>query len=392
MGSKKKTPEMPKVEGSYFIRVKPSGNWFAYHQTYVDGKKVQKALPPESYEVLGFQRHWSVIQAKAFVQELNKERSAEKQTIRKAAQRASEILTVDEDFFPEQLCILFKKKLEEENQGSELHLKKIYSHFIFIQRMCLKLRLKPDEYRDSQKRIYNYFAAEKISVSYAKRLISLLNLWGAFHSKFKNKFFEPVQTIKGRFREKIADAQTTKHGVETKLGVKEESAPLTEVALKKLKDHVTEELYNWLFLSVYLGLRPSEVDSLKKEVNYKLQVDGEKKVLWVYQPKLQSLPKEKRWKLIPLFLPQQLMCLDVIASGTFKKCSYKFARSVLPKGVTFYGGRKNFIDMMLSYDQKLEDISNWLGHTSIDTSWKHYRNKKAVNFVKIESKNLKLVK
>ena len=63
--AKKKTDS---VEGSFFIRVKPSGNWFVYHQTYQDGKKVQKALPEKSYEALGFERHWPVIKAKAYVQ------------------------------------------------------------------------------------------------------------------------------------------------------------------------------------------------------------------------------------------------------------------------------------------------------------------------------------
>lgn len=382
-----------KVEGSYFIRAKPSGKWYVFHQVYKDGKASQTSIPAESYETLGFQRHWSVIQAKAFCQELNKEKSKEKQTIRRAAQKANEIVSVNEDFFPEALCVLFRNKLEDENQGSEEHLSKLHSHFAFIQVMCVKLKLKPEEYRDSQKKFYNYFASQKISVNYAKRLIAMLNLWGAFHSKYKNKFYEPVQTVKGRIKEKIADAQATKRGVETRLGVREASEPLGEKTLRDLKSEVAADIYNWFFLSVYLGLRPEEVDSLKDKTKYKLSLDEATgvKVLWVYQSKLQAVAKDKRWKLIPLFMENQLLCLDIIAEGNFRKCSYKYARKVLPEGTTFYGGRKNFIDMMLGYGQSLEDIHVWMGHTSIDTSWKHYKNKKLVNFIPVKKKHLAIV-
>lgn len=394
MKRSKNISDSKNVEGSYFVRAKPSGKWYVFHQTYSEGTPTQKGLPPELYETLGFQKHWTVIQAKAFCSELNKEKSKEKQTIRRAAQKANEVISVNQDFFPDNLCELFRKKLEDENQGSDEHLKKIYSHFIFIQKMCIKLKLMPEEYRDSQKRIYNYFAAEKISVNYAKRLISVLNSWGYFHSKFKNKFYEPVQTIKGRIREKIADAQSTKAGIGTRLGVREASEPLTEKALLALKNDISESFYNWLYLSVYLGLRPEEVDSLQNKQNYRLEYDSARKinVLWVYQSKLQSIEKEKRWKLIPLFLEQQSNCLDIIAQNNFKKSSYKFARKVLPKGVTFYGGRKNFTDMMLGYSQNLEDIHGWLGHQSIDTTWKHYKNKKAVNFIPLKDKRLSIVK
>jgi len=99
------------VEGSYFVRAKPSGKWYVFHQTYSEGKPTQKSIPTEAYETLGFQKHWNVIQAKAFCSELNKEKPKEKQTIRRAAQKADEIIFVNQDFFPDQLCHLFRKKL-----------------------------------------------------------------------------------------------------------------------------------------------------------------------------------------------------------------------------------------------------------------------------------------
>lgn len=41
--------------------------------------------------------------------------------------------------------------------------------------------------------------------------------------------------------------------------------------------------------------------------------------------------------------------------------------------------------MMLDKGQKIEDISQWLGHTSLDTTWAHYKNKEIVNFVQTTS-------
>lgn len=380
---KKKTTDK-KVEGTFFIRTRPSGRWYVFHQVYRNGKAIQKALPKESYEALGFQLHWSIAEARTSCKELNKVRAEEKQSIRRAILKSKEVKSLNEYFFPTQLLVLFMEKLELENQGSERHLQKSFSVFKFVQAMCIKLKIKPPEYRDQQKKIFNYFVSKKVSVSYAKRIIAMTNTWGYFQCRMSGQFFEPIPTIKGNTRERIADAQATKVGKNTRLGVREQSEPLTEDALKKLKDKAPPALYNFLHLTVYLGLRPEEAISLHDEESYKLEDRDGLSILWVYQSKLKSVAKDKRWKLIPLILPEQQECLSIIASGEFKKCSYKYARTFLPKGTTFYGGRKNFIDMMLSYGQKLEDISMWMGHTSLDTSWKHYKNKKIINFVPIK--------
>lgn len=60
-----------------------------------------------------------------------------------------------------------------------------------------------------------------------------------------------------------------------------------------------------------------------------------------------------------------------------------------PAGLGVYSGRKGFTDLMLSFDQTLENIAAWMGHASIERTWKHYKNKDIVNFVplkKVQSK------
>ena len=60
----------------------------------------------------------------------------------------------------------------------------------------------------------------------------------------------------------------------------------------------------------------------------------------------------------------------------------KTVRKHLEANITLYGGRKGFTDLMLARGQKLEDISLWLGHRNITTTWKHYKDKEQINFVK----------
>ncbi len=57
-----------------------------------------------------------------------------------------------------------QQRLSEENFGSDEHLKKIFSHFNFIQKMLLELKITSSaDYREESKRIYKYFVRNKVS-------------------------------------------------------------------------------------------------------------------------------------------------------------------------------------------------------------------------------------
>jgi hypothetical protein len=119
-------------------------------------------------------------------------------------------------------------------------------------------------------------------------------------------------------------------------------------------------------LSIWLGLRPEEIDSLHDKSKFKIEFLKDKKisVIKVYQSKLQSISRDRRWKLIPLIFPEQTKCLEIIESGEFKRPLHKTVRKYCGQGITLYGGRKGFVDLMLSLEQKLEDIS---------TTWQSYK-------------------
>lgn len=379
--------------GSYYIFIKRN-RWYVYHQRYVDGKRKQESVDEKASRDLGFKKEWSVDEAKAHCKQLNKERSLIKEKIRVAAKRVTSLVSLDETLFPQDRVLQFQNLLQLENFGSDEHLKKINSHFNFIQKMCNEIRIQPIEYKENTKRIYKYFIQKKISPNYANRLITLLNRWGKFVSKINGSFFEDVSVPKGRELSAIADAQQTKRGKDTELGVRTESLPLDPDTLKNAKDNLPENQYNWLMLSVWFGLRPEEVDSLKisNQVRIEFNIKTKLTVLHVYQSKLQSIAREKRWKQIPVIFEEQEQCIKIIQSENFKRPLNKIVRKYVGRGITLYGGRKGFVDLMLSKGQQLIDISLWLGHKDISTTWQKYKDKNEIHFVETSETKVKLRK
>ena len=370
------------IAGSYYIKARSTG-WYLYYQSYKDGVRKQEAVAKLAYQELGFKLEMSVDDAKARCIQLNKDRSLTKEKVRVAAKRATELKSINETLFPTLSINEFQALLEEENFGSEAHLEKLYSHFNFVQTMANHLRILPIEYKDSSKKIYKYFIQKKISLNYASRILTVLNRWGKFQSKITGTFYEDVKVPRGREQSAIADAQRTKTGKDTELGVRTESLPLTLDILNASKDKLPAEQFNWLKLSVWFGLRPEEVDSLKIASRFRIefQLKTKLKVLHIYQSKLQSVAEDKRWKKIPIAFDEQEQCLEIISSGNFKRPLNKTVRKHVGRGITLYGGRKNFVDMMLDKGQRLEAISLWLGHKDISTTWGQYKDREQVNFI-----------
>lgn len=381
--------QVRKDKGIFYVRKNGSstGSWSLYYQFYKDKKRVSELVQKLAYPEFGFRLDMTLEEARKRAKQLNAERKIEKDKIRNSAERVVEIKILNKTLFPPEQVEAFVELLDEENFGSDIHLSKIRSHFNFIQRLCVDLKLSsPAVYRNESKKIYKYFLKKKISVNYAKRLISILNRWGKFVSKNNGSFYEEVLVPKGRERSAIAEAQRTKEGVNTELGVRTESAPLTPENLEKNKQNLSLDNYNWLYLSVWLGLRPEEVDSLKDPSNFQLKkIDGVL-VLRVYQSKLMSIPEDQRWKNIPLIFTEQQKCVSIINEGLFKRPLTKTLRKYLGEGVTLYGGRKNFVDLCLDRGQDFVDIAAWMGHKDTSITFKVYKNRETVRFKPVTEK------
>lgn len=133
---------------------------------------------------------------------------------------------------------------------------------------------------------------------------------------------------------------------------------------------------------MWAGLRPSEIDRLKQPENFMVKrVPNGPTVLWVYQEKLVALPPWERWKLIPLISKQQKRISKIVRIGDFARPCVKTVRKYFGERVGLYGGRKGFTDLMLNQGFRLEEVSAWMGHTSIERTWRSYRNRLEARYI-----------
>jgi hypothetical protein len=154
------------------------------------------------------------------------------------------------------------------------------------------------------------------------------------------------------------------------------SDPITPPQLEGVRSKLKEEHYNWLYLSVWLGLRPMEIDQLHDQSLFRLQKLSENSgLLWVFQTQLVSVPPRYRWKMIPMVFEGQADAMKTIESGCFKRPLNKTVRHHFGKHTTLYGGRKGFTDLMLGHQQQLENISQWMGHSTIERTWRNYKSR-----------------
>lgn len=369
--------------GTYDVVPAPSYKcgWKLRRTYWVEGKRHIEVIPVKAWLALGFTQEMNLQDARARASQINAEKSLEINKARKAALRALSLETSETALLPKAFVDEFSQNLLGRRSSSDQHKRKLVSHWKYLKKMILDLQIKPEEYADSAENIYDYFVGRETSLEYSLKLIGLMNRWGAFYCKKTGKFFEPVPNPKGKDRSMIADTYSDSQGF------RGESDPLTPALLEAKRSSFSEEQYRWLFISVWFGLRPQEINLLKtpNPKKWRIEFNEEKRVdvLWVYQPKLTAIEKDKRWKPIPIIFPQQKTAVNYINEGKLKAPLYKTMKTVFTSSrITLYGGRKGFMDLMLDNKQTLENIATWLGHQSIEMTWTKYRNKKRINFNK----------
>lgn len=203
-------------------------------------------------------------------------------------------------------------------------------------------------------------------------IMKFANLWRFFICKKMGRPFLPVPRPGGYERRRIIDSYFQKTKDRPK-----KSGPITLLKLLKSKAKLRDNLYNWIYLTVWFGLRPKEVDNLHDVSMWKVEtLFNGRKVLWVYQTKIVALPEVDRWKPIPILYSEQEVGLKILEEGVFKRPLVKTVREHFGKDISLYGGRKGFTDLMLSKGNSLESISIWMGHSTIGRTWKSYKNRR----------------
>lgn len=339
-------------------------------------------IPRERWSGLGFRASMTLEEARARQRQLNAQRELELQEERR--QKIEEA----HDLFSKKCAAYLPEIYMDEFETRYLLGRfregklrgKTLSHWNAARKAILEVGLEPQEWYDEAHRFYDYFHARQFSYSYLSKIRYIINQWGFFLSRKLGTPFFPVPRPKGYEKTRLLDAYFEKLAVK---GTSHQSDPISPKQLKMVRHRLKRRHYNWLYLSVWLGLRPFEIDQLKESANARFQSapDGTP-ILWVYQTKLASVPPRYRWKLIPLICREQKRVREILRTRDFDRPLVKTVRRYFGPHTSLYGGRKGFTDLMMSRNQSFDHISQWMGHSTIQRTWASYKDRRQVHYAR----------
>ena len=406
----KSPKETLRSKGSFYVRksrtTKDDGSscWTLYLETYQDGKPNQQRIHGNLYYKFGLKSEMHIDQARSAIKDYNRIRKAELKVDydeAKAVWRNEKRKEINKIIFPPNLVEEFETRLLSSSDGKKKFKQRIIRCFEIVQKMTGEYyKLLPHDYESSVDLFANYFKKQQYSVSYSKDILWVLSKWGSFYSRKTNKFYQPFGKLKTTTQNAISEAR------EDKVSVRRESKPMTEALIKQMGEKIKSRPYveaeevhklNWLKCSFYFGLRPSECDAVLEKREKAIEKKDGIEILVAIQTKLTVVNKDEREKRIPVICPQQEEALEYIKNGQAKRPNPKWVSKNLEglKEPTdhydLYSGRKGFTDFMLEekIGQSLENISLYLGHKSISTTWKTYKNRRKVDFKPTEFTKLK---
>lgn len=358
---------------------KRRGGWRLLSSAWTDGKVKYSHVPNDQLLQYNLSPDMPIEDARARVKQLNAQNKLDKE----AAQSKAGALSTQkrgQKLNSAHLPTRFVTQFVETYLRAEYDLgpngpykyKKATSSWGLVTKLIIAVNLPQQHWHKHRRRFYGELQKRKVSPSYTGKVLRILNLWGTFIAEKTNTSFIPIPPPRGYDREMIADAHFDSDKA-SKI-----SEPITPELLEAARSRLSEPQYRWLYLSVWLGLRPSEVDNLHTA---KITREQGVSVLWLVQTKIGSLKREKRVKPIPLVYKEQKACLKMLAQEIKKPLTKTVKKHVLA-GANLYGGRKGFVDLMLGRGQSIEDISTWLGHSRIERTWASYKQKQKVSFRK----------
>jgi hypothetical protein len=284
----------------------------------------------------------------------------------------------DAAFLPRHIYQKFLTWLKHRRMWDEIP-DKTLSHLRCMRSVVTHLAIDPSKWPDRPEAVYRFFLTKKLSISYMEKVLPLLNEYGYFYCREFAKPYLPIPNPSPDVSRRIDDANVTERD-----GKQEASDPIFPYMLEKLVS-LPEEQQLWMRYSVFFGLRPSEIDSLKpknRDKVWKLTKDSRGiPILHFYQKKLIKISRERRWKRIPGILKEQKELLKLLEKNpTLRRPYAKVIQKYLGKGYGLYGGRKGFEKYMRDQGQSFINISRWLGHQDIRRTEWNYREAEAVEY------------
>jgi hypothetical protein len=114
-------------------------------------------------------------------------------------------------------------------------------------------------------------------------MLKFVKLWGFFISKKLARPFHPIPCPRGYERQRILEAFYEKDRTLVAVPSKE----ISPECLDEVQGELNQLNFNWVYLTVWFGLRPQEVDNLKDQNLWRVETLATgRKILWVFQTKI----------------------------------------------------------------------------------------------------------
>lgn len=358
--------------------------WRKYTKNKKTGEYLAKDrhIPISEYATLGVTTAMSFEQIKAILKKLNIEEDRRQREERRnvIALRLAMEKEIECIHLPQPFVLKFETEhLATRYLGNPNRLAKMLKLWSAGQKIIRTVTIPLDKWHRYPEHFFAYFEKHSMSPGYAKNIMSTINMWIDFLGFEQEKHYRQIPTPNSSWRSRVNTAFS-------EAGKAKASLPITHEMLVNAKPALTEEQANWVYCTIWAGLRPNEATALIKKSHTKIRYEGDTPILEIYQSKLKNVPNiEDRWKRIPLFLPEQLKILAMIESGKIEEPLAKTLSNRFGEGHTLYGGRKGFHDLMVTtYEQPELEVVRWLGHRSLDMAMKHYAKKDSVRWVPLK--------
>lgn len=272
----------------------------------------------------------------------------------KATARIARERRAESEWLPDKIVVKFERTVIPPYRIRDPHWRKAIKAIVAV-------NLHPAKWRRNAMRFYEWFFLGKVSPDYVGRLIRVLNIYGEFYCDELDITFGPIPLPTGPDRKRINKAYILGNGGRTK-----SSDRLPPEVLEEAKGSLTTGNYQWLFIAVWLGLRPHEIEQrsthpefFEERTNFQFKFQE----LHVFQDKLvASVEPGREWKIIPLVEPQMKTALVYLHDPSTKRPLHKTMRRVFGDRIYLYGGRKGFARLMVEKGYYYEDVKAWLGH------------------------------
>lgn len=359
----------------YFIRVRKSG-WALLRTHYENGKCIGSMIPEKDLVEHLFNVTMTLEEAREQAKRLNKEIHEDSWLQKREAIRNRKKRELREriNHLPDILCSNFEEELLSRPDA-----KRMKSRWRAARKLIKTVAVPCHDWKRRSASIYNYFEEKVLSPDYAKKIIQVMNMWGEFYASKTDTPYQPLKCPSGYTKGRMLRAYRA-----NQLKCKA-SDGLTLDQLRTLKNDLSTEQYNWVFISLWFGLRPQEMRNLNKGSRFTyFERDDENDIdiLYILQTKLVQLPEEDQWKRIPILCAEQRKAVHMIQTGIFEEPLPKTIKRYTKGNHHLYAGRKGFGPLMWGLGHDVVEVSSWLGHKSIDRTYRDYMKWKRVKLRK----------